>query len=233
MKTGPAPQPRPARGAAAREGVVQPTREALLKAATKVFARHGYDGGSLEKISSLAQSHDRMIYYYFGSKEALFLAVLEDIYRRMDEAEAKCEVSPDDPVGSLRNVIRFKVNFYRNNPDFVTLLNAENMLKGRHAAKSERAVEYSSRAVTLIADLLEAGEHAGVFRTGLKARDVYLLIVATSYFFTSNRYTLSAFLGEPIAEADAVTEWEEFVCESVLRVVRRESPTSAVTLPSG
>ncbi len=71
-----------------REAAAQATRDSILKAATKVFAKYGYDGGSVEKISKAAKSYDRMIYYYFGSKEGLFIAVLEGIYQRMDDAEA-------------------------------------------------------------------------------------------------------------------------------------------------
>ena len=73
------------RSAGVREHSAQQTRESILRAAIKVFAQHGYEGGSVEKISRLAKSYDRMIYYYFGSKEGLFVEVLETIYQRMNE----------------------------------------------------------------------------------------------------------------------------------------------------
>ena len=79
----------------------QLTRDSVLKAAIRVFAKYGLNGGSIEKISSAAKSHDRMIYYYFGNKEGLFVAVLEEIYRRFNEAEAKVNFDDKDPVGSL------------------------------------------------------------------------------------------------------------------------------------
>jgi AcrR family transcriptional regulator len=79
---------KPQRRTGVREAAAQATRDSILKAATKVFAKYGYDGGSVEKISKAAKSYDRMIYYYFGSKEGLFIAVLEGIYKRMDDAEA-------------------------------------------------------------------------------------------------------------------------------------------------
>ena len=75
---------KPQRRMGVREAAAQATRDSILKAATKVFAKYGYDGGSVEKISKAAKSYDRMIYYYFGSKEGLFIAVLEGIYHRMD-----------------------------------------------------------------------------------------------------------------------------------------------------
>src|ERR1700760_2238620 len=89
------------RRAGVRELSAQATRESILRAAIKVFARHGFSGGSVEKISSAAKSYDRMIYYYFGNKEGLFVAALEEIYRRFDEAEAKLELDADQPVESL------------------------------------------------------------------------------------------------------------------------------------
>lgn len=213
---------KPQRRTGVREAAAQATREAILRAATKVFARYGYDGGSVEKISKAARSFDRMIYYYFGSKEGLFIAVLEGIYRRMDEAEAAIALDASRPVEALTDVIRFVLGYYRANPEFVTLLNTENLHKGRHIAKSLRAREYSSHAISIIRELLDSGVTQGLFRPGLAARDVYLLIAATGYFYTSNRHTLTAFLGEPLESPEAVAHWEDFVIETVLRTVRAD-----------
>lgn len=202
-----------------REQGAQATRDSILRAATRVFAKHGYEGGSVEKISSAAKSYDRMIYYYFGSKEGLFIEVLEHIYRRMNEAESRLELDVDQPVDALRAVIRFVLGYYRKHPEFITLLNTENLHKGRHIAKSLRAREYSSPAVAVIGRILESGAARGLFRDDLQARDVYLLIAATGYFYMSNRHTLSAFLGENMAAPEATAHWETFVTDTVLRTV--------------
>lgn len=213
---------KPQRRTGVREAAAQATREAILRAATKVFAKYGYDGGSVEKISKAAKSFDRMIYYYFGSKEGLFIAVLEGIYRRMDEAEAAIALDATRPVEALTEFIRFVLGYYRANPEFVTLLNTENLHKGRHIAKSLRAREYSSHAIAIIRQLLDSGVAQGLFRPDLAARDLYLLIAATGYFYTSNRHTLTAFLGEPLETPEAVAHWEDFVIETVLRTVRAD-----------
>ena len=209
----------PQRRTGVREAAAQATREAILRAATKVFAKYGYDGGSVEKISKAARSYDRMIYYYFGSKEGLFIAVLEEIYRRMDEAESAIELELSRPVEALTTFIRFVLNYYRRNPEFVTLLNTENLHKGKHISKSLRAREYSSHALALLGQVLQAGVAQELFRPNVAARDLYLLIAATGYFHMSNRYTLSAFMGAPLDSPDAVAHWEAFVIESVLRAV--------------
>ena len=116
-------------------------------------------------------------------------------------------------------MIRFVLGYYRKNPEFVTLLNTENLHKGRHIAKSLRAREYSSRAIAMITRSSPAALRRALFRGDVAARDVYLLIASTGYFYMSNRHTLTAFLGEPLETADAVAHWEDFAIETVLRTV--------------
>ena len=213
------PRAASARKTGVREQAAQTTRDNILKAATKVFARYGYEGGSVEKISKAAKSFDRMIYYYFGSKEGLFIEVLEEAYRRMNDAESKLDLDTAKPVEALQAVIRFVVGYYRKNPEFITLLNTENLHKGKHISKSMRAREYSSPAIEVIRRVLESGQAQGLFRKDVSARDVYLLIAATGYFYMSNRHTLSAFLGEDLETPHALAHWESFVIDTVLRTV--------------
>ena len=208
-----------ARRTGVREQAAQTTRDNILRAATKVFARYGYEGGSVEKISKAAKSFDRMIYYYFGSKEGLFIEVLEETYKRMNDAESQLQLDVENPVDALQDVIRFVVGYYRKNPEFITLLNTENLHKGKHISKSMRAREYSSPAIEVIRRVLESGQAQGVFRHDIVARDVYLLIAATGYFYMSNRHTLSAFLGEDMETPAALAHWQAFVIDSVLRIV--------------
>ena len=207
----------PAKATSAR--VRESTRDNILRAATRVFSRYGYDGGSIEKISKSAKSVDRMIYYYFGSKEGLFIEVLENAYRRMNDAELKLKLNTSQPVDALNEVIGFVLSYYRKNPEFIILLNTENLQRGKHIAKSERAREYSSPAIAIIHELLQNGIKQGIFRADVSARNVYLLIVATAYFYMSNRYTLSAFLGENLQTPEAIEAWQSFISSTVLRNV--------------
>jgi TetR/AcrR family transcriptional regulator, upper aerobic nicotinate degradation pathway regulator len=202
-----------------RELAAQATRDSILKAATKVFAKHGFDGGRVEQISKAAKSYDRMIYYYFGSKEELFIAVLEETYRRFNEAESQLVLDADKPVESLQAVIRFMWGYYQRNPEFITLLNTENLHRGRHIAKSLRAREYSSAAIEVLGQVLRNGAAQGVFRDDVIARDVYLTIAAMGYFYLSNRFTLSAFLGEELESDAAMTHWAQVIIDTVLSAV--------------
>jgi AcrR family transcriptional regulator len=200
-----------------RELSAQATRDNILRAAIKIFAKHGFAGGSVEKISKAAKSVDRMIYYYFGNKEGLFVAVLEEIYRRFNEAEAALDLDSAKPVESLEQVIHFVVQYYRDHPEFVSLLNSENLHRGKHIGKSLRAREYSSPAIGTTERVLRSGVEQGVFRPDVAARDIYLLIAAAGYFHQSNRFTLSAFLGENLEAPAALAHWETFVKDMVLR----------------
>jgi AcrR family transcriptional regulator len=204
-----------------REKAAKATRDSILRAAIKVFAKHGYDGGSVEKISRAAKSYDRMIYYYFGSKEGLFIEVLETIYRRFNEAESEVVTDLAQPLESLKAVVRFMWGYYQKNPEFITLLNTENLHRGTHIAKSLRASDYSSDAIAVLARVLASGAAKGVFRADVAARDLYLMIAGMGYFYLSNRYTLSAFLGEALEAPAALAHWEDFLIESVLRTVAR------------
>jgi len=202
-----------------RDQAAAATREAILKAAIKVFAKHGFAGGRIEEISRIAKSYDRMIYYYFGSKESLFIAVIEEIYRRFNEAESRLALDLSQPVQALRDVIAFIWGYYQKHPEFITLLNSENLHRGRHIARTTRAGEYASPALAVLGQVLGSGAATGAFRADLRARDVYLMIAAMGYFYLSNRFTLSAFLGENLEDPAALDHWQQFVTEAVLRTV--------------
>ncbi len=212
-----------ARKPGVRELAAQATREAILRAATKVFAKHGYAGGRIEQISKAAKSYDRMIYYYFGSKEGLFIAVIEDTYRRFNEAESKLAIDTTQPLAALKTVIRFVWVYYQKNPEFITLLNTENLMRGVHIGKSSRAREYSSPVIAITDTVLKSGAAQGLFRDDLSARDLYLLIAGLAYFYLSNRFTLSAFLGENLEAPEQLAHWEDFLIGTVLRQVQRSA----------
>ena len=113
------------------------------------------------------------------------------------------------------------LGYYRRNPDFVTLLNTENLHKGKHIAKSLRAREYSSPAIAILGEIMQNGIAQKLFRDDLQTRDVYLLIASLGYFYLSNRHTLSAFLGDNLEAPDALAHWEGFVLDTVLRTMTR------------
>ena len=205
---------RPDKASAARLGT------AILAAAEREFFANGFSGARMEAIAEASGTSRQTLYARYGSKEALFIAVLEEIYRRMDEAEAALALDESRPLEALSELIRFVTRYYRAHPEFVTLLNTENLLKGRHVARSRRAKDYSLHAIGVTDRLLRAGVAQQCVRPGIDARQLYLLIAAAGYFHAANRYTLAAFLGERIDTPAAVSAWEDFVIDSVIRMVQ-------------
>ena len=214
------PRPKAKRGRKPASGAGVGTRDSILAAAVKVFAERGLGGGRVNMVSRVARSNDRMIYYYFGSKEKLFVSVLEKIYQDMWEAESKLDLDLSDPVEALKRITSFTMNHYLTHPEMLTLLNNENLHKGKYVSKSKAMKELSSPALDLMGRIYSRGVKLGVFRRGIKPLHIYLSVLALNYFYISNRYTLSAFLGLDIVDGENLTEWRNWVSEMVLRAVR-------------
>jgi AcrR family transcriptional regulator len=195
------------------------TREKLLAAATKVFAERGLSGGRVNLISRAARSNDRMIYYYFGSKERLFVEVLEKVYRDMWEAESALALDQADPIEALEKFVSFTLDHYLTHPEMLTILNNENLLQGKHIMKSKKLKELSSPALDLMERIYRRGVEQGVFRTGVKPLELYLSVLALNYFYVSNRYTLSAFLGVDLA-GESLKSWRRWAADAIVRAVR-------------
>jgi AcrR family transcriptional regulator len=191
----------------------------LLQAAVMVFAESGLSGGSVSRIAKKANSHDRMIYYYFGNKEGLFVAALEEIYRQYNAAESAVTLNLEQPITALQQAVTFFVRYFRDHPEFVTVLNSENLHRGKHISQSLLASQFSKPAIGLVQRALVAGQQAELFRRDVSPRDIYVMISAMGYFYQSNQYTLSAFLGEPLSAPDRYAQWESFVIDAVFRTV--------------
>jgi AcrR family transcriptional regulator len=196
------------------------TRESILQAAVKVFAERGLGGGRINLISRAARSNERMIYYYFGSKEQLFVAVLGKIYRDMWEAESALDLDLADPADALAQIVRFTMDHYLAHPEMLAVLNNENLHKGRYVSKSKTMKELSSPALDLMGRIYRRGVEQGVFRSGISPLHIYLSILALNYFYVSNRYTLSAFLGIDQMADDNLSGWRRWVEDMVMRSVR-------------
>lgn len=209
---------------AATQRRAQKTRVSILKAATRVFARNGFTEGKIERISRLSGTHDRMIYYYFGSKAQLFVEVLETAYEKMNEAEAKIAIELDQPIAALTSIVHFVWQYYLDHPEFITLLNSENLLNGKHIQMSSRASKLSSPAVAILEEVLRSGVQKKQFRADKNARDLYIEIAALGYFYLSNHYTLSVFLNADLRGEGELEHWKSVITDTVLRSVLAKLP---------
>jgi AcrR family transcriptional regulator len=196
------------------------TRARILQAAITVFTRDGYSGGRIEKISAEAESNDRMIYYYFGSKEKLFVKVLEHTYEQFNRAESLLSLDPSTPAQTLRQLVAFVWDYYVSHPEFVAILSIENLHKGRHARQSGELRRLSGEAVGVLRPIIDAGQVQGLFRQDLDIKHVYLMIASLCYFYNSNLHTLSSFLGQDMAAEGERTDWLAFIQDLVMRGVR-------------
>lgn len=211
------------------------TRARILKAARTEFMRHGYSGARIGRISHGARSSDRMIYYYFGSKEALYIAVLESVYTELGVAESRLVLDESRPVEALRELIAFTWQYYLAHPEFVALLSNENLQRGRHIAKSLSVAKLSRPVLDVLGRVLEEGARQGVFRKGLDVRHVYLALAALGYFYLSNRYTLSSFLDRDLMQREARDAWLAEMTRVLMAAVAVDPETTdaehAGTLP--
>jgi AcrR family transcriptional regulator len=182
------------------------TQAAILSAATQEFARHGLGGARVDRIAARARTNKRMLYYYFGSKDDLFLAVLEATYARIRTAEKALSLLDVDPEEGVRRLVRFTWEYYLANPDFLMLLNSENLHRARHLKRSRNVQAMNSPVIDTLRRVLARGEAEGVFRTGVDALQLYVSIAALSYFYLGNNHTLSAVFGRDLSAPAARKE---------------------------
>jgi AcrR family transcriptional regulator len=192
----------------------------ILQAATREFATKGFGGARIERISEAAGTVDRMLYYYFGSKEDLFRSVLEHAYEALGAAEQKLRLADAEPVAGMRELVAFTWNYYLKHPEFIRLLNSENLHRGEHVRHSKRVKALSFPLLSILSDLLKRGEAQGRFRPGVDPVQVYLTIAALAYFYLSNRYTLSRFLGLELMAVPQRKRWLEHITSLVLEHVQ-------------
>ena len=191
------------------------TRARILEAARAEFAAHGLGGARVDRIAANADANKRMLYYYFGNKDDLFLAVLEGAYAHIRDAEKELRLTEIDPPEAIRRLVAFTWEYYLEHPEFMTLLNSANLHQGRHLKKSAKVRTMHSPFVAMIEEVLERGRKSGVFRAGVDPVQLYISIAALTYFYLGNKFTLSEIFGRdllsPRAKAERLAHMGELV----------------------
>jgi AcrR family transcriptional regulator len=185
------------------------------------FARHGLGGARVDRIAARARANKRMLYYYFGDKEALFLAALEQCYAGIRSAERELRLEHLDPRQAMRRLVAFTWEYFLAHPEFLTLLNSENLHKGRHIAKSKRLREMHSPLVGMLRDILGRGERQGLFRSGVDPVQLYISIAGEGYFYLSNCHTLSRVFGRDLMAKAALARRARHNMDMILNALRR------------
>ncbi|MBB3643777.1 MULTISPECIES: TetR/AcrR family transcriptional regulator [Variovorax] len=192
---------------------------AILASARDEFSARGLAGARMDSIAERAGLNKRLIYYYFGSKDDLFLAVLERVYADIREAEQRLHLEEIDPVEAIRQLVSFTWNYYLEHPEFITLLNSENLHCAAHLKRSDRIQEMNSPLVQLLDTVLERGRRDDLFRAGVDPVQLYISIASLCYFYLSNNHTLSAIFGRDLRAPKAMAQRLSHMTDLVLGYV--------------
>jgi AcrR family transcriptional regulator len=196
------------------------TRANILEVAAAEFGEKGLAGARIDEIAALTRTSKRMIYYYFGSKEGLYLAVLEESYRRVRATEEELHLRDLEPEQALRRLVAFTFDHHLHNENFIRLVMDENINRGQYLAQSRRIQELNVPAIAAIQHLYERGVKSGVFRPGLDAVDIHASISALSFFNVSNRHTFGLIFKLDTTSHAYVAHRRESVIDMVVRFLR-------------
>ncbi len=192
------------------------TRERILASATREFARRGFDGARVERIAKFARVNISLVYQYFGSKEQLYLLVMERAYQVMRARHREIDIRDDPPLVAMETLVRRTFRIFIDFPEIINLLNSENLQQGKHIAKSAFIRGLYNPLLDTIAEVLERGRREGVFRRDVDPVELFLSITAEGYFYLANKYTLGVILHRDMMDRRALAQHERHIVAVIL-----------------
>ncbi|HEY3728640.1 MAG TPA: TetR family transcriptional regulator [Solirubrobacteraceae bacterium] len=208
-KTVPAPEPR-------RQRDATQTRKEILEVATREFADQGYAGARVDQIADQTRTTKRMIYYYFGGKEQLYVAVLEQAYAGIRAAEQRIDVEHLDPVSAIRRLAELTFDHHESNPDFIRLVSIENIHHAEHLKRSTHLNRLNMPAIELIARILDRGRTSGAFTRSVNAVDLHMMISAFCVFRIANRHTFGAIFDRDLTSPALREHYREMLADMIV-----------------
>lgn len=199
------------------------TKARILAAAKSEFARLGLGGARVDEIAEKAKANKRMIYHYFGSKDDLFRAVLEEAYLDIRQAERELQLDDLAPNAALEKLVRFTWDYYLENPEFIRLVNSANLHQGRHLEGSERLRTASRQFVDMVKKILERGVADGSFQPGIDPVQLNITIAAIGYYYLTNRFTGEILFERDYMTPEALDERLTFNIRTILSLVSRRT----------
>jgi AcrR family transcriptional regulator len=196
------------------------TKRDIITVATAEFAEKGLSGARIDRIAARTKTSKRGIYYYFGSKEKLYISVLEEAYRNIRRIEAELKLDHLQPVEALRTLVGFTFDYQSAEPHVVRLVMNENIHFAKYLARSEEIQKLNVTAIDSVRHVLKRGTETAVFRRGVDPVDLHMTISALCFFNVSNRYTFSRIFKKDMTSAAAHARRRESVIETVLAAVR-------------
>jgi AcrR family transcriptional regulator len=198
------------------------TRERILRVAIAEFAEKGYSGARVDVICKLSRANPRMIYHYFGGKDHLYIAVLEQVLGELRTEELKLDVAHVAPIDGMMQLFDFTYDHFGGHAELIHLLSGENLLKARFLRRSVKTPIIASPLIRLIDELLRRGEKEGDFRRGIDPLQLYVTMVGFAYFHRSNAYTLSVIFQSDLLAPPWQAAHKRYAKEMLLRFLRRD-----------
>ena len=197
------------------------TRKRILDAATVEFARKGLGGARVDAIALRSKSNKRMIYHYFGSKDRLFKEVIEAAYVGIRTAEQQLHLTELEPVEAISTLVRFTWSYYLQHPEFLTLVNSENLHRAKHLKTSEVIHAVSGEFMQMVKQILDDGAAKGVFRDGIDPVQLNITIAAIGYYYLTNRFTGSIVYERELMAQEHLDARLQFNLDTILRLVKK------------
>src|ERR1700759_1344946 len=195
----------------------------ILEAAKQEFASHGLAGARVDRIAAKAGANKRMLYYHVGNKEDLYLTVLEAAYEKIRAEERTLDLEHLDPPEAIETLIAFTWNYFLRNPEFLALLNSENVAKARHLKRSTKVKSMHSPFVEMIRTVVRRGVATGDFVVSVDPVQLYISIAALCFFYLSNSATLTVIFGRDLLSEEARDERLDHMVALVLAALTGKS----------
>ncbi|MGH6946511.1 MAG: TetR/AcrR family transcriptional regulator [Kiloniellales bacterium] len=193
------------------------TKRNIIEVASREFAENGLSGARIDEIAAKTKSSKRMIYYYFGDKEGLYLKVLENAYSKVRAVEATLDLEDLPPIDALEKLVRFTFDHHNSNEDFIRLVMIENIHHGEYLAKSDVIQQLNVTAIGAVGSLYDRGVRQGIFRQGLDPVELHWQISALCFFNVSNRATFGKIFKRDLGSKKLLASLRERVVEMVVR----------------
>ena len=219
MKSKVTPTNRQGKSAAPRRKDAERTKAEILAAATREFSERGLNGARVDNIAARTRTNKRMIYYYFKSKRGLYLAVLEDAYRRIREDEKQLRLDDLPPSEAIRLLVEFTFDYHWNNPQLAKLVVIENIHKGKNLSRSSSISGLNISIIDTIVRVLRRGAEQGVLRGDIDPVELHMTVSALSLFHVTNRYTFGTVFRRDMVTAEAAAQRKKEVVDIISRYV--------------
>jgi TetR/AcrR family transcriptional regulator len=189
----------------------------ILDGALTEFSEKGFDGARIDEIALRAGVNKNLLYHHYGSKDGLFTALLERTYDTIRRRQNDLQLRGMDPVEGMRRLVVFTGRIWVQFPEFLRLLQSENLNAGRHVRASREIQQMYNPLLETINELLERGTRLGVFRKNVDPIDLYISISALTAHYISNHHTFEALFGQRLMAPQRIKQRLEHAAEMVER----------------